>query len=1154
MSFREEVTVAVNLKDKGIEGTLAKLGTALTSIKASADSLEGELDQIEDSVQGFDPDVEETDIKIGAEVDLDDIQQSVTTAKMTANTFASAIGPSNIKIGAVYDQDSSFLNQLVEEVEVMNEAVEAGEPFAETKEEIAKQNKNLANSADNSVTELDRENSSFNDIIDSGDSLTEVKQKVADANKNVQKMSRESAREVAGEDDKMRNLFDSLGIVEEAMDETGDTFQGTSRAIRQMRRRTDDTSESLRAAAQVGEVFEDGLGSLSVNLGAFTIALRNFLTQVPLLLTALGALGSAALGAAAAFITLSGAIAGLAGAGALASAMAIKEEFSEIESLGESLQVIFLNLRDSFLEVVRPLTEIEGVTSFFERFVNGALFTTSVLVRLIESLTRGTEAFESLANSTAVESMYSIGDAMSDIGEKVGPQLEELAGALRFSFLVLGEETVDVFAQIVGGLANAITFSSQLLSRVDGLGDAVSNFGSTIAELAKLGKTIGGGLLPIFNTFTSVMQSLAEAFNQVSGETMQNLITVVALTAALNKLAGAASVVVTIVPNLVVGLSNVASQASAASGALATMRAATVAAATQIGTFINQASLLGGVTALISAITGADTRLRKIAFSTKAADELFGELGEEVDQTTDDLRQLAIEGKLADETLDELGEDSDFDASRFDVEEIGDGKQISVKQFLPDTPISKALFGDVEEEADETFTRLTSMGIVDLGIQDEADDAARGLKRVGPAVSNVAGKMSSLGSSVLNSAKQLMLFQARVLAIIPAMAVAAASSLKVAAAKLAETGSLKAATSAMIANVSATNSGAIGYLKYVKSSIAAIAANYGISTSAGIAAVSMKALAASIVTATGGIALLLAIVGGLAVGIITNFDKIKSSASGMFETIKALASAVADVLLTYFVTSWNIIVDVVQAVIQGLSPLTDLFTDLLSQLGLFGSAGEDGASTMDKISSAADFLKGIISGMGTVIGTLADVLGGLLTIFSTIIRIALIPITAYISGLISLFDFLIGKVFGLTGGVGGLTDALTTFFTGILDGLKTIPQTTENVVNAVIKQINRFLQKASDTVPGVDLGQIETISLTDDALKTDREELSTSTGSMIDSLKSRGDPSVTYKENNQTNVNQTVNADPEDKATLSRVVTDAMNEANSFERRIQGGQ
>jgi len=156
--------------------------------------------------------------------------------------------------------------------------------------------------------------------------------------------------------------------------------------------------------------------------------------------------------------------------------------------------------------------------------------------------------------------------------------------------------------------------------------------------------------------------------------------------------------------------------------------------------------------------------------------------------------------------------------------------------------------------------------------------------------------------------------------------------------------------------------------------------------------------------------------------------------------------------------------------------------------------------------------------------------------------------------LISLFDFLIGKVFGLTGGVGGLTDALTTFFTGILDGLKTIPQTTENVVNAVIKQINRFLQKASDTVPGVDLGQIETISLTDDALKTDREELSTSTGSMIDSLKSRGDPSVTYKENNQTNVNQTVNADPEDKATLSRVVTDAMNEANSFERRIQGGQ
>jgi len=1150
MSFREEVTVAINLEETGIEKTLGSLGSALLAIKGSAETLEGELDQIEDSVEGFDPDVEETDINIGAEVDLDDIQESVTTAKMSANRMTTAAGHSNIKIGAIYDQDSSFLNQLTEEVEIMNEAVKEGEPFAETKEEISKQNKKLANSADNSVTELDREKSSFSDIIETGDSLTAVKQKVADANKNVQKMSRESAKKVARENDEMYNLFQTLGIVEESMDEVGDTFEGTSRAVRQMRRRTDETSDSLRAAAQVGDLFEDGLGSLSVNLGAFTIALRNFLTQVPLLLTALGALSSAALGAAASFGTLAVAIAGIAGAGALASAMSIKEEFSEIESLGESLQVIFLNLRDSFLEVIEPLTEIANVTSFFERFVNGALFATSTVVTLVESLTRGTEAFNSLASSTAVESMYSIGDAMSDIGTKVGPQLESLVGALRFSFLLLGEETVDVLAQMTGGLANAIVFSSQLLSRVDGLGDAISNFGSTIAELAKLGKTIGGGLLPIFNTFTSIMQSVAEALNQVSGETMQNLITVVALAAALNKLAGAASVVVTIVPNLVVGLSNVAAQASGASGAMGTLRAATLAAGTQIGTFINQASLLGGVTALISAITGADTRLRKIAFSTKAADELFEELGEEVGETTDDLRQLAIEGQLADKTLSEIGEDADFDKSRFDVEDVGDdGKQISVNQFLPDTPISNLLFGGVSEKADEAEEAVSSIPsrgrIFNLG---QGEDVSR----LGFIADTVSTKMRSLGASVANSAKKLVVLQAKAIAVIPALLLAAASSLKVAAAKLIETGSLKAAAQAMLLNAKASENLGIAYLRSIKSTIAQTAANYGLSTSAVAAQVSLAGMASALIAATGGIALLLALVGGLAVGLITNFDKIKSSASGTFELIKSLASAVADVLLTYFVTSWNVIVDVVQAVIQGLSPLTDLFTDLLSQLGLFGDSGDESASIMDKIASAAEFAKGVIQGMGTVLGVVADIFGGVLTIVSTVIRIGLIPLTTTVSLLISLFDFLLDKLFSVTGGVGGLTDAITTFFSGLLDGMKAIPQITENVVNTVIRQINGFLQAVNRTVPGVDLGQIDEISLTNNELKTDRGELSTGTGPMMDALKSRGDPSVTYEENNQTNINQTVNADPQEKNTLSRVVEDAIERANRFDRTRAG--
>jgi hypothetical protein len=45
-----------------------------------------------------------------------------------------------------------------------------------------------------------------------------------------------------------------------------------------------------------------------------------------------------------------------------------------------------------------------------------------------------------------------------------------------------------------------------------------------------------------------------------------------------------------------------------------------------------------------------------------------------------------------------------------------------------------------------------------------------------------------------------------------------------------------------------------------------------------------------------------------------------------------------------------------------------------------------------------------------------------------------------------------------------------------------------------------------------------------------------------------------YNEDSSTNIEQTIDADPEDQAKLSRVVSDAISEANSFERRRQGGQ
>jgi phage-related protein len=342
---------------------------------------------------------------------------------------------------------------------------------------------------------------------------------------------------------------------------------------------------------------------------------------------------------------------------------------------------------------------------------------------------------------------------------------------------------------------------------------------------------------------------------------------------------------------------------------------------------------------------------------------------------------------------------------------------------------------------------------------------------------------------------------------------------------------------------------------------AGAAANLALAAAEWAATSGALALGTALVAATGGVILLLGVIGGLAVGIIDNFDSIKSAASDTFGFLKDVMNIVVDVLLTYFVTSWNLMVDLFQAIVQGVSPLTDLFMDLASQLGLVGGKGEDGAGAMGMLAAAGDAVKGIISALATIFGALIDTLGFVLTIISTILRIALIPLTATISGLISLlgllsdwWDFILEDILGVQGGVSGLIAIFIDLFDTFLEGMSAIPKVVENIANTIIGIIDGFLGTITDAIPGVDLGQIGDVSFTNDKLKSDRDDLAANTEPLMDSLAAKGDNTITYNEDNSTNIDQTVNADPEDQAQLSRVVTDAIAEANSFERRRQGGQ
>jgi chromosome segregation ATPase len=286
MSLRKNVKIDIDL-EADTKNALTKISGALGTIRAQANT-----NNFGDS---FDKD---QDLQIGGRVNSTSIRMAALSALHQADKHIGELRDPKITIRGEVDMDADKLKEdVAEEEEALNAIKDGANAATEAKERFAKENGNVRDRALASVTALDKEESSFDDIIKKGDSLTKIKQRVAGANKHVAKMSEESADELFGEESRARELAESMRIVEDSSDGLTDSMGATTRQLRKMRNRTDRTSNSMRAAAQVGEIFEDGLGSLSVNLGAFTVALRNFLTQVPLLLTALGSAGAAATGA-----------------------------------------------------------------------------------------------------------------------------------------------------------------------------------------------------------------------------------------------------------------------------------------------------------------------------------------------------------------------------------------------------------------------------------------------------------------------------------------------------------------------------------------------------------------------------------------------------------------------------------------------------------------------------------------------------------------------------------------------------------------------------------------------------------------------------------------------------------------------------------------
>jgi len=1161
MSLRKNVKIDIDL-EADTKNALTKISGALGTIRAQANTVGDDLETVEQEVNNFgDSFDKDQDLQIGGRVNSTSIRMAALSALHQADKHIGELRDPKITIRGEVDMDADKLKEdVAEEEEALNAIKDGANAATEAKERFAKENGNVRDRALASVTALDKEESSFDDIIKKGDSLTKIKQRVAGANKHVAKMSEESADELFGEESRARELAESMRIVEDSSDGLTDSMGATTRQLRKMRNRTDRTSNSMRAAAQVGEIFEDGLGSLSVNLGAFTVALRNFLTQVPLLLTALGSAGAAATGAATGFVSLAGALGAVVAAGAVSEAQRLNEEYAKLDGLGQSLNVILLNLRDLFKEAAGPLLNNAETARIFINVMEGLAGAVNVVAKSISSVTERTSEFTSAA--------FTVQDALSQISNQIAPAFRDVVGSIRVAFEQTGSEIIDTSADMTHALADVINFSTALFNEVTDLQPLISSFGDSLRELAILGAKIGGGLVPVFEAFTTVMKEVARALNQVDSQTMQDAITFLALVAAMNRISGVASSLITILPNLAIGLAGVSSKASQASGVFATLRASTAAASAQLGGFIKQTNILGGITGLVTALFGTEKRIREVAFNTKAAKETFEELTHETDKAADELVELAVKGNFARDTLDELN-DEDVDIDFNTTPDDQDGR-IDPKQFLPDDPISNKLFRGTDEAAEEAsesarsiFNRDNRSKTPNFGgsFRKESDKATKAFKKNSDAVDFLKHKIKSTGPNISNLRDSFLEFGTSADDSIKSVRDSLSfSSIKGSGAEFLDTLSSKAgsvrksilsAGSGIDSFIRTTEKGRLVTLKDAAAKAIAAPANLALAAAEFIASSGALALASSLAVATGGVLILAGVIGGLAVGIITNFDEIKTAAKGTFSTLKEAMTLVADLAIGFFIGSWNLIVDILQSVFEGFSPLIKMFKDLASTFGLF----EGGASTMGIFASAISFLKGVMNGLFSALDILVDVLGAVLTLFTTLLRVALTPVIVGFQLFVKGAKMAIGILKDFFNIGGGEDSPFSSLIQGLKEFATSIPQTVEKMVNGVIDRVNKFFEMINNSPLGVDVGQIDRVDFgQESALDASRSELGSDGMSMFDSMAEKGDKKIMYNEDSSTNIEQTIDADPEDQAKLSRVVSDAISQANSFERRRQGGQ
>jgi hypothetical protein len=354
------------------------------------------------------------------------------------------------------------------------------------------------------------------------------------------------------DDQQQNNLVSALmyaagnQVVESSLDDVEDEAEDASNEL-------EDTAQDLATGALFAQFFSGELGSLSLNLGAVNVALRNMSKQIPMLITTLGTLGSVIGGLASSAVAAGAGIGGIFAAGAIAQAKQFKEEVAGITELSGGFEAIRANAMDMFAEAASPLLEAQGVIEFF----------TSSLEAMAQEV--------NLVAQTIRNMMGIFTDFASETGEILSSGFNDFVEDMAFSFLLLQDELKSTIKFFAEGIPAAIRFMSKVTENVGTeLGAFVNEFIKFAAQLIKLGSSIQAGILPVLTELLEVGTEFVKMLNDIGSENIAAIASISGMILVFTKLAGTLNALIVLGSKVAGSLAGIGSSMISAKGATST--------------------------------------------------------------------------------------------------------------------------------------------------------------------------------------------------------------------------------------------------------------------------------------------------------------------------------------------------------------------------------------------------------------------------------------------------------------------------------------------------------------------------------------------------------------------------------------------------------